>query len=104
VALGDRLASQWVSVSRTALDTKTSEFVSMHLGPDGVQSRHKGLYWFAQKISLRPVDIAAHVALHQVAHSRGYKRSREGADPRSLWWWMSMSVHTVSCVLHWSSP
>jgi hypothetical protein len=56
------------------------------------------------KISLCPVDIAAHVALHQVAHSRGYNRSREGADPRSLWWWMSMSVHTVSCVLRWSSP
>jgi hypothetical protein len=27
---------------------------------------------------------AAHVALHQSARSRGYKLSREGADPGSL--------------------
>jgi hypothetical protein len=26
-----------------------SEFVSMRLGPDGVQSGHKGLYWFRQE-------------------------------------------------------
>jgi hypothetical protein len=26
-----------------------SEFVSMHLGQDGVQCGHKGLYWFGQK-------------------------------------------------------
>jgi hypothetical protein len=33
-------------VSRTALDTKTSTFVSARLGPDGVQYGHKGLFWF----------------------------------------------------------
>jgi hypothetical protein len=34
---------------------------------------------------LRLVDFAAaRVVLHQSAHSRGYKLSREGADPRSL--------------------
>jgi hypothetical protein len=38
-----------MSVSRTVLDTKTSKFVSVHLGPDGVQCRHKGLYWFGQR-------------------------------------------------------
>jgi hypothetical protein len=38
-------------------------------------------------MSLRPVGIAtARVALHQSARSRGYKLSRQGADPRSLWW------------------
>jgi hypothetical protein len=26
-----------------------SEFVSARLGPDGVQSVHKGLYWFGQE-------------------------------------------------------
>jgi hypothetical protein len=36
-------------VSRTALDTKASEFVSTCLGPDGVQCGHKGLYWFEQR-------------------------------------------------------
>jgi hypothetical protein len=36
-------------VSRITLDTKTSKFVSAHLGPDGVQCGHKGLYWFGQK-------------------------------------------------------
>jgi hypothetical protein len=38
-----------LSVFRTALDTKTSEFVSTCPGPDGVQRRHNGLYWFGQK-------------------------------------------------------
>jgi hypothetical protein len=38
-----------LSVSRTALDTKTSEFVSARLGLDGVQYGHKGLYWFGQR-------------------------------------------------------
>jgi hypothetical protein len=34
---------------------------------------------------LHPVgSTAARVALHRSAHSRGYKLSREGADPRSL--------------------
>jgi hypothetical protein len=34
---------------------------------------------------LHPVSFAAaRVALHQSACSRGYKLSREGADPRSL--------------------
>jgi hypothetical protein len=37
------------------------------------------------RMTLRPVDsIPARVALHQSARSRGYKLSREGADPRSL--------------------
>jgi hypothetical protein len=36
-------------------------------------------------MALRPVgSTAARVALHWSAHSRGYKLSRDGADPRSL--------------------
>jgi hypothetical protein len=38
-----------LSLSRTALDTKTSEFVSVSLDRDGVQCGHKGLYWFRQE-------------------------------------------------------
>jgi hypothetical protein len=61
-----------------------SEFVTVHLGLDGVQSGHKDVYWFWQE---RPyvqwVFVAARVALHRSASSRGYKLSSEGADPRS---------------------
>jgi hypothetical protein len=65
-----------------------------------VQCGHKGLYWFGQKMSLRPVDVAAaHVALHRSARSRRYKVSREGADPKSLWWCVSLSVCSVNCFL-----
>jgi hypothetical protein len=47
----------------------------------------QGFILVRAKMSLRPVDsAAARVALHQNAHSRGYKFSREGADPRSLLW------------------
>jgi hypothetical protein len=36
-------------------------------------------------MSLHPVDFAAaRVALYQSAYSRGYKLSREGANPKSL--------------------
>jgi hypothetical protein len=36
-------------------------------------------------MTLRPVSFAAvRVALYRGARSRGYKLSREGADPRSL--------------------
>jgi hypothetical protein len=36
-------------------------------------------------MALRPVGFAiARVVLHQSARSKGYKLSREGADPRSL--------------------
>jgi hypothetical protein len=66
-------------VSRTALDTKMSKFVFMRLGPDGVQCKHKGLYWW------------------------GYKLSREGADPKSLWRRMSLSSSLVRCVLEQES-
>jgi hypothetical protein len=51
-------------------------------------------------MSLRPVDVAAaRVALHRSARGRGYNRSREGADPRSLWWCVSLSACAVSCAL-----
>jgi hypothetical protein len=47
----------------------------------------------------RPVDVAAaRVDLHQSARSRGYKHSREEADPKSLWWCVSLSACSVSCV------
>jgi hypothetical protein len=37
-------------------------------------------------MTLRLVDsTVARVTLHQSARSRGYKLSREGMDPRSLW-------------------
>jgi hypothetical protein len=36
-------------------------------------------------MALHPVGFAAtHVALHRSAHSRGYKLSTEGVNPRSL--------------------
>jgi hypothetical protein len=39
-----------LSVSRNGgLGRAISEFVSARLGPDGVESRHKGLYWFRQE-------------------------------------------------------
>jgi hypothetical protein len=41
----------------------------------------------------------AHVALHWSAHSRGYKLSREGADPKSLWWRISLSSWSMRCVI-----
>jgi hypothetical protein len=51
-------------------------------------------------MSLRPVDsAAARVSLHWSARSRGYKISRKGADPKSLWWFMSFSSWSVRCVL-----
>jgi hypothetical protein len=50
-------------------------------------------------MSLRLVDSAATcVALHQSALSRGYKLSREGVDPKSLWWRMSLCYCFVRCV------
>jgi hypothetical protein len=45
----------------------------------------------------------ARVALHQSARSRGYKLSTEGADPKSLWWCVSLSACSVSC-LFWGPP
>jgi hypothetical protein len=51
------------------------------------------------KISLRPVNVAAaHVSLHQSARSRGYKHLREGVDPKSLWWCVSLGACSVSCL------
>jgi hypothetical protein len=39
-----------MSVPRNGgLGRATSEFVSARLGPDGVQSGHKDLYWFGQE-------------------------------------------------------
>jgi hypothetical protein len=50
-------------------------------------------------MSLRLVDVAtACVALHQSARSRGYKLLREGADPKSLWWYVILSFCLVNCV------
>ena len=43
--------------------------------------------------------VAAHVPLHQSAHSRGYKLSREGVDPKSLWWCVSLSACSLNCCL-----
>jgi hypothetical protein len=61
--------------------------------------RTQGFILVRAKMSLRQVDVAAaHVALHQSARSRGYKNSRGGADPKSLWWCVSLSACPVSCV------
>jgi hypothetical protein len=50
-------------------------------------------------MSLHPVDVvAARVALHQSARSRGYKHSREGTDLKSLWWCVSLGACLVSCL------
>jgi hypothetical protein len=49
--------------------------------------RTQGFILVRAKMSLRLVDSAtARVALHQSARNRGYKLSREGADPKFLWW------------------
>jgi hypothetical protein len=62
--------------------------------------RTQGLILVRAQMSLRPVDsAAARVALHRTVRSRGYKLSREGADPKSLWWCMSFSYWSVRCVL-----
>jgi hypothetical protein len=46
--------------------------------------RTHGFILVRTKMTLRPVDVvAARVALHQNARSRGYKCSREGVDPKS---------------------
>jgi hypothetical protein len=43
------------------------------------------VYTGSGKNALRPVDsTTARDSLHLSAHSRGYKLSREGTDPRSL--------------------
>jgi hypothetical protein len=56
-------------------------------------------------MSLRPVDsVAARVALHRNARSRGYKLSREGVDPRSLRRCASSSTCLVRCDLIGFSP
>jgi hypothetical protein len=61
--------------------------------------RTQGFILVRTKMSLRPVDVAtARVALHQSARSRDYKLSREGADPKSLWWCVSLSACSTSCV------
>jgi hypothetical protein len=60
----------------------------------------QGFILVRAKMSLRSVDVAtARVALHQGARSRGYKLSREGACPKSLWWCTSFSTCSVRCVL-----
>ena len=57
------------------------------------------------KMFLRPLDsAAARVALHRSARSRGYKLSREGADPKSLWWRMGFSVWSVRCLFSKQGP
>jgi hypothetical protein len=46
-------------------------------GPDGVLRGHKDIYWFS-RMSLHPVVVA------RITSSRGYKRVREGRNPKSL--------------------
>jgi hypothetical protein len=63
--------------------------------------RIQGFILVQAKISLHSVDsAAARVALHRSARSRGYKLSREGADPKSLWWCVCvcLSAWSVRCV------
>jgi len=42
---------------------------------------HKDLYWFGQNV---PTSNVLLLVLSTLVCSRGYKRAREGADPRSL--------------------
>ena len=59
----------------------------------------QGFILVRAKMSQRLVDsTAARAALHRSARSRGYKLSREGADPKSLWWRMSFSAWSVRCL------
>jgi hypothetical protein len=92
-----------LSMSRTTLDTKMSKFVSMRrLG--WCAMRTQGLILVRAQMSLRPMDsVAARVALHRSVRSRGYKLSRERADPKSLWWCMSFSSWSVRCFLAYGS-
>jgi hypothetical protein len=66
--------------------------------------RTQGLILVWARMSLRSVDSAvARVALHWSACSRSYKLSREGADPKSLRWRMSLCSWLVRCVLEQES-
>jgi hypothetical protein len=50
-----------------------------------VQSRHKGVYWFGQEQPyVQWLLLLLVLPCTRGARSRGYKLSREGADPRSL--------------------
>jgi hypothetical protein len=52
--------------------------------------RTQGFILVWVKMSLCPMDVGtARVVLHRSARSRGYKLSRDGADPKSLWWCVS---------------
>jgi hypothetical protein len=53
--------------------------------PRWCAKRTQGCILVRARTALCPVNsAAARVALHRSAHSRGYKLSREGADPMSL--------------------
>jgi hypothetical protein len=57
--------------------------------------RTQGLILVRERTSLRLVDsAAARIALHRSACSRGYKLSREGADPSLV---VFLSVESVRC-------
>jgi hypothetical protein len=45
-------------------------------------------------------STVARVALHRSAHSRGYKLSREGTDPRSLRKMVCVCVLNEVCAMH----
>ena len=50
-------------------------------GSDGVLGGNKDLYWFGQNV---PTSSLLLLVLPALVCSRGYKWTREGADPRSL--------------------
>jgi hypothetical protein len=67
--------------------------------------RTQGFILVRAKMSLCPVDSAtARVALHQSARNRGYKLSREGADPKFLWWCVCVLECLVSEVCFNQAP
>jgi hypothetical protein len=57
----------------------TSRFVTTRLGPDGVQSGHKDVYWFGPNIPTSIVLLYTRVLVEGVTST-----SREGGAPRSL--------------------
>ena len=50
-------------------------------GPDGVLGGHKNLYWFGRNVATSSLLL---LVLSALVCSRGNKRAREGAGPKSL--------------------
>ena len=57
------------------------KFLVCASGPDGVLGGHKNLYWFGRNVATSSPLL---LVLSALVCSRGNKRAREGAGPKSL--------------------